>query len=96
MWIQSKVIPNARWEIQEEAFFKDEELNRQRALRVTDEMRQKDNEFIANLNPVLFCNDLTGAEWAFDERLPTGGYLENITAAWSGDGTRVFRALRFF
>ena len=41
---------------------------------------------------MIYCNDMTGEEWCFDTKLPTGGWLENIKATWSKDGVRVFRA----
>ena len=91
-WIKSKVIPNTRWEIKREIYWRDPVRKRGRMLRFTPEIAKKDREFIENLNLVLYCNDLTGEEWAFDVRLPAGGYIENIRALWAKDGTRVFRA----
>ena len=88
-WIKSKIIPNARWEIKREALL----INGSRALKHNAEIVKAENEFIANYNPRIYCNDLTGKEWCFDTKLPTGGWLENIEATWSKDGTRVFRAM---
>lgn len=87
-WIKSKVIPNARWEIKRETLV----INGNRALKHNAEIVKTENEFIANYNPVIYCNDLTGEEWCFDTKMPTGGWLENIKVTWSKDGTRVFRA----
>ena len=88
-WILSKVIPGARWEVKQEILRTDAG---NRALKTSAETMKADNEFIANLNPVIYCNDLTGEEWCYDTKLPTGGYLENITPTWGADGARVFRA----
>lgn len=87
-WIKSNVIPNARWEVKRETLV----INGNRALKHNVEIVKTENEFIANYNPKIYCNDLTGEEWCFDTKLPTGGWLENIKATWSKDGTRVFRA----
>lgn len=91
-WIKSNVIPNARWEIKYKIYWRDPVRKRGRMLKVTPEMFKKDTDFIANYNPILYCNDLTGEEFAFDIKLPTGGYLENIKTTWSKDGVRIFRA----
>lgn len=87
-WIKSKVIPNARWEVKRETLV----INGNRALKHNVEIVKTENKFIANYNPVIYCNDLTGEEWCFDTKLPTGGWLENIKVTWNKDGTRVFRA----
>ena len=89
-WVMSSVIPNARWEIQREILYTDEQ-KRHRALKHNPEIIKAENEFIANYNPVIYCNDLTGEEWCFDTKLPTGGWLENIKTFTNNDGTRVFR-----
>ena len=89
MWIESKVIPNARWEIKREIFL----INGNRALKHNTEIAAIENDFIANYNPMIFYNDLTGKEWCFDTKLPTGGWLENIEPTWSNDGIRVFKAI---
>ena len=91
-WIKSNVIPNARWEIKREALWMDDKTKRNRALKHNPEIVTAENDFIASYNPVVYCNDLTGEEWCFDTKLPTGGWLENIKATWSKDGVRVFRA----
>lgn len=88
VWIESKVIPNARWEIKREILL----IDGNRALKHSQEIVNTENDFIANYNPVIYCNDLTGEEWCFDTKMPTGGWLENIKATWSKDGVRVFRA----
>ena len=89
MWIQSKVIPGARWEISHEILRKDDGT---RALKHGAEIVAAEYDFIANYDPVVYCNDLTGAEWCFDTKLPTGGWLENIKPNWAKDGTRIFKA----
>ena len=91
-WIKSNVIPNARWEIKREILWMDSKTKRNRALKHNLEIVNKEDDFIANYNPTIYCNDLTGEEWCFDVKLPTGGWLENIKATWSKDGVRVFRA----
>ena len=63
------------------------------ALKVCPEIMKEENEFIANYNPVIYCNDLTGESWCYDTKLPSGRWLENITPTWGADGTRIFRAL---
>ena len=91
--IKSNVILNAQWEINIEILYKKDDLGRNtRALKYNQEIVKAENDFIANYNPVIFCNDLTGEEWCFDTKLPTGGWLENIKATYSKDGVRVFRA----
>ena len=91
-YIESNIIPNARWEIKREIFYTDSQ-EKHRALNHNPEIVKKEYDFIANYNPIIFCNDLTGEEWCFDTKLPTGGWLENIKATWSKDGVRVFRAV---
>ena len=44
-----------------------------------EKLTEKDIEFIENYYPVIFWNDVTCAYWAFDEKLPSGRYLENIS-----------------
>lgn len=92
-WIKSNVITNARWEIESKILWLDPIHKRNRALKSNSDIFNREKEFIANYNPIVYCNDLTGEEWCFDTKLPTGGWLENIKATWSKDGTRVFRAL---
>ena len=91
-WIKSNVIPNTRWEIKREILYQDGK-KQHRALKHNHEILKAENEFIANYDPVIYCNDLTGEEWCFDTKLPTGGWLENIKVTWSKDGVRVFEAL---
>lgn len=38
-----------------------------------------DIKFIKKLALDIFYNDLTGEYWAFDTKLPSGKWLENIT-----------------
>ena len=88
MRIKSNVILNARWEIKRDILT----INGNRALKHDTEIVKTENDFIANYNPAIFCNDLTGENWCFDTKLPTGGWLENIKVTWK-DGEMVFRAL---
>jgi hypothetical protein len=88
-WIESNVIPNARWEIKREILL----INGNRVLKSSAEITKTEHDFIANYNPVIYCNDLTGEEWCFDTKLPTGGWIENIKATWNKDGVRVFKAV---
>lgn len=37
-----------------------------------------DRTFIKNFSGAVFCNGLTGRLWCFDEKLPSGRWLENI------------------
>ena len=92
-WIKSEVIPNAGWEVHREILWLDSVNKRCRALKHSPEIVKTENDFIASYNPTVFCNDLTGEEWCFDAKLPTGGWLENIRLTVSKDGTRVFRAI---
>ena len=87
-WIKSNIIPNARWEIKREIF----SINGNRALKHNQEIVKAENDFIANYNPTIYCNDLTGENWCFDTKLPTGGWLENIKVTCK-DGITVFKAL---
>lgn len=41
-------------------------------------LAQEDISFIENLNPIIYHNDQTCKLWAFDEKLPSGKWLENI------------------
>lgn len=45
----------------------------------TSSLSKKDKGFIAELNLKIFHNDQTCVLWAFDTRLPSGKWLENIT-----------------
>ena len=86
--IKSNVIPNAKWEIKREILI----IDGNRALKHNEEIVKVENDFIANYNPIIYCNDLTGKNWCFDTKLPTGGWLENITVTWK-NGMAVFKAL---
>lgn len=48
-------------------------------------------DFIKNFNPAVFSNDQTGTLWAFDTKMPSGRWLENIT--FSGDLTNAVAAI---
>ena len=89
MRIESKVIPNAYWEIDRQIIRNDDGS---RALKYSPEIFAMENEFIANYSPVIYNNDLTGKLWSYDTKLPTGGWLENITAK-TKDGKIVYKAL---
>lgn len=43
------------------------------------ELIQEDISFIESFNPPIYHNDLTCKLWAFDEKLPSGKWLENIS-----------------
>lgn len=92
IWIESNVMPDTRWEIKREILYIDTQ-NKHRALKHNSEIIKAENDFIANYNPIVYCNDLTGEEWCFDTKLPTGGWLENIKATWNKDGVRIFKAV---
>ena len=89
MTVKSKVITNARWEIKREIL----SIGGSRALKHDKKIVSVETDFIANYNPVIYCNDLSGQEWCFDTKLPTGGWLENIRTTINKDGTRVFKAV---
>lgn len=42
------------------------------------ELDQKDVDFIKNFAPAIYHNDVECYLWAFDEKLPSGRWLENI------------------
>jgi len=42
-------------------------------------LNQDDISFIGAFNPTIYHNDQTCKLWAFDEKLPSGSWLENIT-----------------
>lgn len=43
------------------------------------ELSKKDISFIESLSINIYHNDLTCKLWAFDEKLPSGKWLENIS-----------------
>lgn len=43
------------------------------------ELSTEDVEFIKNYYPVIYWNDVECKHWAFDTKLPSGRWLENIT-----------------
>lgn len=45
----------------------------------TSELSEDEITFIEQFNPCIYHNDLTCKLWSFDEKLPTGRWLENIT-----------------
>ena len=42
------------------------------------ELSAEDKEFIRNYDPVIYFNDLECRYWAFDTKLPSGKWLENM------------------
>ena len=42
------------------------------------ELEEMDVNFIKNFNPTIYHNDVGCYLWAFDEKLPSGRWLENI------------------
>lgn len=46
-------------------------------------IQENDRAFIEAFNPTVYYNDLECYVWAFDEKLPSGAWLENIR--FSGD-----------
>lgn len=89
MIIKSNVIPNCEWKISREIM----KINGARALRHSPEIHNKEVEFIKNLNPVVFNNDLSGEMWCFDTKLPSGGWLENIKCVTDSNGKITFSGL---
>ena len=75
--IKSKVYTCVTWNID---YQKNNEL-----------LSEDDYDFIANYNPTIYNNDLTGKEWCFDTKLPSGKWLECIHPEYR-NGT-VFKAL---
>lgn len=61
--IQSKIKPELTWKIEIKA----------------EAITPEEIEFIKTFNPAVFCNDLTGGLWAFDTKMPSGRWLENIS-----------------
>lgn len=43
------------------------------------DLSNDERAFIEQFNPSIYHNDLTSILWAFDEKMPSGRYLENIT-----------------
>lgn len=41
-------------------------------------LSETDIEFIRNFDPVIYWNDCGCYHWAFDEKLPSGRWLENM------------------
>lgn len=90
MHIKSNIIPNAYWDIRTEIMYS---ATGNRLLKHDKEIVGEESRFVANYNPVVLSNDLTGEEWCFDTKLPSGGWLENIKPSWDKNGARVYRAL---
>lgn len=77
MRIQS-LVNGAEWEIT-------------RSGKCDNDILRKDNDYISQFSPNIYFNDRTCKHWCFDTMLPSGKWLENISAAWP-HGTLVFRA----
>ncbi|MEG0898380.1 MAG: hypothetical protein RSF40_01540 [Oscillospiraceae bacterium] len=41
-------------------------------------LTQPEVEFVEQFNPTIYHNDLTCTLWAFDTKLPSGAWLENM------------------
>lgn len=41
-------------------------------------LSKKDKEFIENLNPCIYHNDLSSKLWIFDRKLPSGKWLTTV------------------
>lgn len=46
---------------------------------ISKEMAAKDSEFLKNFDPVIYWNDVDCYYWGFDQRLPSGRWITNIT-----------------
>lgn len=44
----------------------------------TNNLSDEDIQFIENYNPTIYHNDTTCKLWAFDDKLPSGRWLENM------------------
>lgn len=42
------------------------------------ELLQSEIEFIEHFSPIIYHNDLSCEHWAFDIKMPSGGWIENI------------------
>lgn len=42
-------------------------------------LSEEDKDFIAFLDPAIFWNDISCYHWAYDEELPSGRWLENMS-----------------
>lgn len=60
--IESKVLEPTTWEIQLDSSC----------------LQDEDREFIEKWIPAIYHNDLECYLWCFDEKLPSGHWLENI------------------
>lgn len=88
--ITSRKIPDALWAITLDGVCSPVPCN-ENALSVKDVITKEDYDFIRDLNPGIYFNDQTCVHWCFDERLPSGRWLENISVEWRS--SLVFKAL---
>lgn len=86
--IVSNVMPNTIWKIKRIAT-----CHEGGPAAVPASVLEVENEFIRNLDPVVFCNDLTGKSYCMDTKLPTGFYLENIKPIWQAGMPSVYEAV---
>ena len=47
-------------------------------IKINQILSSKDIDFIENFNPTIYHNDISCKLWAFDTKLPSGSWLENI------------------
>ena len=47
-------------------------------ITTTEPISWEDRKFIRRLAVTIYCNDLTGKLWCFDQKMPSGKWLENI------------------
>lgn len=80
--IESTAVPRCVWKIKWEIYY-DADQRKEYQLPELPDMPKEDFDFIRNLNPVIYFNDLTCKHWCFDVKLPSGRWLENIRAEWA-------------
>lgn len=47
-------------------------------LNLAEPLHKKDIDFIKDFSPIIYHNDLECYLWAFDTKLPSGRWLENM------------------
>lgn len=88
--IESNAIAGAIWLIDLQNYY-NEEQREYRGLPQKAAITDEEREFIQNFDPVIYFNDLTCVHWCFDEKLPSGRYLENIRVEWKNGA--IFKAV---
>lgn len=48
-------------------------------IETNKKLNKADIDFIETFNPIIHHNDITSKLWIFDEKLPSGLWLENVT-----------------